>query len=658
NSTLAVSNASITANGGGTGGTSTVMLTLRDAKSNPVTGLTGVAFTITGSAAAGATLTPVTETPAASGIYTTTLSGTAAGTVTVGTTVGGSAFSATPATRTVTLTPDLSTATVTAMTNTTSASTKLANNIDLHSLQATVQDANNNLVSGAQVDFTVTAKSGTGGTPVLSVASGTTDATGKTPLITLKDTTAETVTVTAKVNTTAADTGKTATADFALYPVVSAVTPVINNSPADNTTLNTLTVQVQDLAGNALANQAVTLNFTGTDLKTGPATLKTGVTALSSADTAVAVTTDASGRVALTATDITAEAITVSVKTATSTQAAQTATSTFSIYPIVSSLTVGTNNVPANNTTLNTLTATVKDLKGNTLVNTPVKLTFSADKGTASFANASPWSTTTNAGGQVTLNLKDSSAVAETVNVTAYAQGSAIDQKTAGVNFVAYSLSNASVNGANFTSGIGFPTTGFTGAKFQLLMNNVTTWNGDYTWSTSQPGWMTVDASGNVTFNGTATTATKAVTLTATPKGGTAPVRTWSFTVGLWFIGTGNTMGTYAQAVSSCTGLSASVPTLAQFTSARALSSTAARSGSYNGVGPQWGTLDSYTTGWGETTTYYNSWTSTVYSGSQNYVVAVTTGGGRSTVAAIAGGWVGQNSQAATSYSTICVKTL
>ncbi|MCO5784705.1 Ig-like domain-containing protein, partial [Citrobacter meridianamericanus] len=313
NSTLAVSNASITANGGGTGGTSTVMLTLRDAKSNPVTGLTGVVFTITGSAAAGAALTPVTEAPAGSGIYTATLSGTTAGTVTVGTTVGGSTFSATPATQTVTLTADLSTATVTTMTNTTSASTKLANNTDLHSLQATVQDANNNLVSGAQVDFTVTAKSGTGGAPVLSAASGITDATGKTPLITLKDTTAEMVTVTAKVHTTAADTGKTATADFALYPVVSAVTPVINNSPADNTTLNTLTVQVQDLAGNTLANQAVTLNFTGTDLKTGPATLKTGVTALSSADTAVAVTTDASGRVALTATDIRADTITVSV---------------------------------------------------------------------------------------------------------------------------------------------------------------------------------------------------------------------------------------------------------------------------------------------------------------------------------------------------------
>ncbi|MCO5784675.1 Ig-like domain-containing protein, partial [Citrobacter meridianamericanus] len=304
-STLAVNNTSITANGGGTGGTSTVTLTLRDAKNNPVAGLTDVDFTLSNPAvAAGATLTTITETSAGSGVYTTTLSGITAGTVTVGASIGGAVFSATPATVDVTLTADLNTAVVSALMLDTPAGVA-ADNVTTQTLTATVKDAHGNLVSGATVNWSVT-----GGIATLTTPTSTTNASGVATM-TVKDTRAETAVVMAKAS--AADTGQTTSPVFTLYPVVSAVTAGTNNSLADGVTQNTLTVQVQDLAGNALGNQAVTLNFAGTDLKTGPATLKTGVTALSSADTAVAVTTDASGRVALTATDIRADTITVSV---------------------------------------------------------------------------------------------------------------------------------------------------------------------------------------------------------------------------------------------------------------------------------------------------------------------------------------------------------
>ncbi|MGA4622177.1 beta strand repeat-containing protein [Citrobacter meridianamericanus] len=524
NSTLAVSHASITANGGGTGGTSIVTLALKDAKNNPVTGRTDVAFTVSG--VTGTTLTAVTESPAESGVYTATLSGTTSGTATVGTTVGGSAFSATPAIRTVTLTPDLSTAVVSGLDNTTSAATKLANNTDLHSLQATVQDANGNPVPGAVVAFSVTAKSGAGGTPVLSSATGTTDVSGKTPLITLKDTTAETVTVTARVSTNVADTGKTADATFALYPVVSAVTPGTNNSPADGVTQNTLVVQVSDLAGNAINNQSVTLNFAGTDLKTGPATLKYNATTLTAGSTSVPVTTDAGGQVLLTATDITAETVTVSAKTTSSTQAAITATSTFSIYPVLTALTVGTNNVPADNASYNTLVATLTDKKGTLLPNgTPVTLTLSASTGTVVFASASPWTTTiTNTSGQVTVSLKDNTV--ESVDATVSVPSG---NKTATVYFapnIAFTTFNGGkTDGSQQGTAVATITNPTTGAPLSNMPVTYTVTSGSAT-LTAASG--TTNAAGQYT-SAVTSSVQGPVTLTATTNGGKSAQKSSGF---------------------------------------------------------------------------------------------------------------------------------
>ncbi|EEF4509068.1 hypothetical protein FWL67_19200 [Salmonella enterica] len=594
NSTLMAGTASIIANNGGAGGTSLLTLTLKDAKGNPVTGLTDVGFTVTGTASAGITgLTggalTATETSAGSGVYTATLQGITAGTATVSTTVGGSAFSATPANVTVTLTPDLSTAMVSTLTGTTNAA--LANNTDTQTLTATVEDANGNPVPNATVDWSKVSAALS-----LSAITSTTNGSG-VAIITVTDKTAETATITAKVSTNAADSGKTADVTFGLYPVVSSIAQGVNNSPADGATQNTLIIQVSDLAGNALANTATTLNFAGTDLKTGPATLKYGATGITAASTAQAVTTDANGQVTLTATNVTAESITVSAKTSTSTQAAMTQTSTFAVYPLLGSLVVGTNNVPADNTATNTVTATFTDKKGTPLATgTLVTFTFSLDKGTARVTNAtSPsWTGAVGAGGQVTFLLADSSATSETVTMTAYAQGSAIDQKTASVTFVPYTLSNVSVNGANFATSSGFPTTGFTGAKFQLLMNNVTTWNADYNWSTNQPGWTSVDASGNVMFTGAATTATKSVTITATPKGGISPARTFSFSVSAWFSATVAATYSYNATVTYCTGLGGQLPTRANLASSIA----SATSGSWmivrtpgQGLIAEWGNI-------------------------------------------------------------------
>ncbi|HGY4723555.1 TPA: invasin domain 3-containing protein [Citrobacter amalonaticus] len=576
NSTLTAGASVITANGGGGNGTSLLTLTLKDAKGNLVTGLTDVAFTVAG--VADTTLTAVTESPAGSGVYTATLSGTTAGTATVTASAGGAALGGLQVQ--VSLAADITTAAVRTVTETTGGAK--ADNVSTNTLTATVEDANGNRVPNATVDWSVTT-----GIATLNSATSTTDSNGQA-VITVKDMTAETATITAKAGSNAADGGQTADTVFSLYPVVSGITQGVNNSPADNTTQNTLTVQIADLAGNALTNQAVTLSLSGSNLGTGPATLKNGANALTAASTSYAVTTDANGQVMLTATDVTAETISVSVKTSTSTQAAVTKTSTFALYPVLSSLTAGANNVPANNTTTNSVIATFTDKKGTALAaGTVVTFTFSLDKGTARVTNATAptWTGAVGAGGQVTFLLADSSATAEAVTLTGYVQGSAIDQKTASVNFVAYTLSNISVNGASFTTSQGFPTTGFTGAKFQLLMNGVTTWNGDYNWSTNQTGWTSVDTGGTVTFTGTATTATKSVTITATPKEGGAPARTYSFTVSNWYRATTTSTYTYSAAVTYCSGLGGVLPTRLNLINTNITSGSV----SARGVGYLWG---------------------------------------------------------------------
>ncbi|MEB2725499.1 Ig-like domain-containing protein, partial [Citrobacter braakii] len=384
-------------------GQSAVSLTLKDTQDNPVTGLTDVALSVAG--VTGTTLTAVTESPAGSGVYTATLSGTTAGTATLTASAGGTALSGLQAQ--VILTPDITTATVSTVTETTGGAK--ADNVSTNTLTATVEDANGNRVPNATVDWSVTT-----GIATLSSATSSTDVNGQA-IITVKDTTAETATVTAKVGSNAADAGQSTDTVFSLYPVVSGITQGVDGSPADNVTVNTLTVQIEDMAGNALANQAVTLSLSGTNLGTGPATLKHGATVLTAADSLTA-TTDGSGQLLLEATDITAESITVSAAVNNGSPG-QTQSSAFGLYPILASLNIGDNNKPADNASWNSVIANVTDMKGNILKNTEVTLTFSADKGTVTFAESSPWTAVTDINGNLGPRLRDNTV--ESVQVTA-----------------------------------------------------------------------------------------------------------------------------------------------------------------------------------------------------------------------------------------------
>ncbi|MEB2723305.1 invasin domain 3-containing protein [Citrobacter braakii] len=510
---------SIVANNGITpAGQSTLTLTLKDTQDNPVTGLTDVALTVAD--VTGTTLSSVAETPAGSGIYMATLSGTTSGTATVTASNGSTGLSGLQTQ--VTLTPDITTATVSTVTETTGGAK--ADNASTNTLTATVEDANGNRVPNATVDWSVTT-----GIATLNGATSSTDGNGQA-IITVKDTAAETATITAKVGSNAADAGQSTDTAFSLYPVVSGITQGVDGSPADNVTANTLVVQVSDLANNPLANQAVTLSLSGTNLGTGPATLKHGATVLTAADSLTA-TTDGSGQLLLEATDITAESITVSAAVNNGSPG-QTQSSVFGLYPVLGALATGITNAVADNATLNSYVATVTDLKGKKLLNTSVTVTFSMDKATATVQDkVSPWVGQSNENGEISLAVRDS--VDEMVTMTAHIQGADKDQKTASVVFTPIAITHALVNGYTFRAGEGFPTVGFNGATFQLLLNGTADMNSNYTWSSSQPGWAAINNSGIVTFISEIPNGVNAVTFRASSPGAHME---YKVTLSKWFV--------------------------------------------------------------------------------------------------------------------------
>ncbi|MFS6817623.1 Ig-like domain-containing protein, partial [Citrobacter meridianamericanus] len=274
----------------------------------------------------------------------------------------------------------------------------------------------------------------------LTSATSTTDGNGQA-IITVKDTTAETATVTAKVGSNTADGGQTAGTAFSLYPVVSGITQGVNNSLADNTTANTLVMQVSDLANNPLPNQMVTLQVGST----GSATLKyKGTSIVGTTGGTVTDTTDSNGQLTLQATDITAETITVNATVSSSTQAVQAATSTFTVYPVISAAdtSVTLDGAPSDAVSLNTVQVIVKDLKGNPVSGQDVDWTMNSPAGQGQFTTAT--TSASDASGVATVSLTNRRM--EDVAVTAKVGAGAVAQtQSLTTHFLQYA--NLSITG-------------------------------------------------------------------------------------------------------------------------------------------------------------------------------------------------------------------
>lgn len=135
------------------------------------------------------------------------------------------------------------------------------------------------------------------------------------------------------------------------------------------------------------------------------------------------------------------------------------------------------------------------------------------------------------------------STTAGVAAVTATVGGGSQSVKT---TFVVLIFTGVSVNSHTFGIAEGFPSPGFTGAKFALSISGMTS---DYTWDNGGSSWVTVDDSGTVAF--TAKGNSTPVTITATPKGGGTPL-SYTFSVNSWFIYNGSTFMRWRDASNWC----------------------------------------------------------------------------------------------------------
>ncbi|MCS3490708.1 inverse autotransporter beta domain-containing protein [Enterobacter sp. SLBN-59] len=544
-----------------------VQAKVTDAKGNPVPGVK-----VTFSAGNGAAITAVSDGATdGNGLATATLTNTKAGVTTVSATIGDSSQ-----TVNTTFKADSGTATISAGNLTVTTDNAKANGTATNAVKAIVTDASGNLVSGVAVTFTAT----NGAT--ITTASATTDADG-IATTTLTNTTAGKAKVTATVNGNSQTVDTTFVADGGTATIsADNLTATTDNAKANGTATNAVKAIVTDASGNLVSGVAVT--FTATN----------GATI-----TTASATTDADGIATTTLTNTTAGKAKV---TATVNGNSQTVDTTFVADTPDSgrsSLTATPDTITADGTSVSVITLTLKDAQGN-LIKDRSDVEF-----VSSLANSAVGTVTNKADGTYTANLTGTAAGETSVTVTL--DGSAFGVAAAKVTLTSPppepvpESTKLAVNGATFAASSHFPTTGFTRAKFQVLLSGDSSHNGDYTWSADQ-GWVSVDASGNVSFTGTATSGTKTVTITATPKAGGAPL-TYTFTVSKWFVNNGSNIMNWGTADEYCSSRGG-LPTRADLTfgySTRGVGSLwpewgRPTAGAYSGsgfiLGPYWTSTD------------------------------------------------------------------
>ncbi|STB67907.1 Bacterial Ig-like domain (group 1) [Citrobacter freundii] len=162
----------------------------------------------------------------------------------------------------------------------------------------------------------------------------------------------------------------------------------------------------------------------------------------------------------LTATDVTAETISVSVKTSTSTQAAVTKTSTFALYPVLNAadISVPLDGAPSDAASLNTLKVIVRDLKGNPVGGQTVNWSMNSPSGKALFSPSAGITavSTSNSSGEAVINLTDRRM--ENVTVTAKVAGGLPEQTqskdTRFMQYVALTITGLTNNNCAVTCAI------------------------------------------------------------------------------------------------------------------------------------------------------------------------------------------------------------
>ncbi|QQG27833.1 Ig-like domain-containing protein [Pectobacterium carotovorum] len=266
---------------------------------------------------------------------------------------------------------------------TANTTTALADNFTPVVFTATVKNSNDHPVANSTVSFTNT--SGT-----LSQQTTTTNANGEAT-VSLTSLNVGNITVTAKVNGSTADAGKSATVAFIADAATAKVNTLTANpeiAPADNRTPIIFTAIVKDSYGHFASGLSVSFTTTG-----GSLNHKT-------------VTTNASGQASVRLTSEKMGDITVTAK-AQNSPANADKSATVSFIADVTTATVTDIKPSDGSTTANfrpiPITATVEDNLGHLVPNVDVRFT-------TTLGNISPKIATTKANGQAIVNLSGGTA--------------------------------------------------------------------------------------------------------------------------------------------------------------------------------------------------------------------------------------------------------
>ncbi|MGS7193182.1 Ig-like domain-containing protein [Enterobacter cloacae subsp. dissolvens] len=362
-----------------------VQARVTDAAGNTVAGQS-----VTFSATNGAVLTASTVVSDANGIAVTALTSQTAGPSAVTATLNGS--SQTVQISFVSVTAD---AEITAENLIISPDNAVANGTARNGVTATVTNAAGNVVSGAEVTFSVSSGA------TITTLTGTTGADGKATAA-VTSTVAGSFTVTASVNGRATTKATTFIADASTATITSSnMVITIDNSPANGTDQNQLQVKVTDANGNSVPG--ATVNFAVTAGAT--LTASTGTTN-QSGETTVALTSTAAGVYTVTA-SINGNSMTKDVTFIPDTSTAEVTSANLIIDP---------DGAVANGTATNGVTATVTDGAGNPVPGISVSLSVSSG------AIITPATVTSDGNGKVTATV--TSTTAGTYTVSAQAAGS------------------------------------------------------------------------------------------------------------------------------------------------------------------------------------------------------------------------------------------
>ena len=397
---------------------------VRDAQSNPVSGV-NVTFTLTANQGTGqinggaGPIVVATDASGTASLTAWTLGNTAGtNTITAGTVVGTITFNATGTS---------SGAANIAVNGAPSTSATVGTSV-ASPPSVRVTDGSGNAVVGASVVFTLTASGGTGGAiaPV-SAASVTTNASG---IATLTSWTLGQTAGTNNNTVTATTSGVATTLTFDASGTAGAAQNIIANSAlsqsavAGSNVTAPPSVRVRDSFNNPVNGVAVTFTVGSGGGSSNPASGST-------------VSTDVTGTATLTSwtlgTAAGSNSVTANVTGLAGTPLTFSATGTVAVTSGAQSTVVrsGPNNVVADGSASSQITVTLRDANGNPVAGKSVSLDDAGDPSTISPASAA-----SDANGQVTFNVTNTSAGTVTYTATATDGGAVAITPTAQVTFV------------------------------------------------------------------------------------------------------------------------------------------------------------------------------------------------------------------------------